>query len=294
MSVRREASRSIARASFDQFWLGRGARWGGARAVAEHRFCVLRSEGGAPGYSEQLRALSKGRVDISSFVADGCYLEQVSAEEDRYAVEEGGTTVAYIRHTGTGGQRAVIPAGIGRLQTLVLGLDEGSVGAAGVAAAAFKMRATIWARFDKVHRIIRDTKLAEQHACGNKIFLKAKLWSTYLFGLNNRPFGSGVNYTKKRRLLELFEELESPASTVFMRYVSNIGREMGLPSDTTEEQSRIFQACCNLPSFTQKLEQPKVSNWFAWHTMAEKLIPEFYATKALYASLYPNERDPDD
>ena len=115
-----------------------------------------------------------------------------------------------------------------------------------------------------------------------------------MYGLNNRPFGSGVNYTKKKRLLEVFEQLETPASAVFMRYVANIGRDMGLSSDTTEEQSRIFQACCNLPSFTQKLEQPKVSNWFAWHAMAEKLIPEFYATKALYACVYPNEADPDD
>ena len=65
----------------------------------------------------------------------------------------------------------------------------------GSAAAAFHI---IWAKFDKIHRVIRDLKLAE--ACCNKIFEKTKLWSTYLYGLNDRPFGSGSNHTLKSYL----------------------------------------------------------------------------------------------
>ena len=71
--------------------------------------------------------------------------------------------------------------------TLVLGLDEGSIGTAGVAAAAFLQKKTVWARFDKIHRLIRDLKLAENGCC-NKVFAMSKLWSAYLYGLNNRPF----------------------------------------------------------------------------------------------------------
>ena len=79
------------------------------------------------------------------------------------------------------------------VRSLLLGLDEGSVGTAGVAAAAFHLKKTIWIKPDKIHRVIRDLKLAEGHCCNN-VLEKAKFWSSYLFGLNNRPFNSGANY----------------------------------------------------------------------------------------------------
>ena len=64
--------------------------------------------------------------------------------------------------------------------TLVLCLDEGSVGMAGVGAAAFHVKMTVWVKPDKIHRTIRDLKLAEGHCCGN-IFEKTKLGSAYFF-----------------------------------------------------------------------------------------------------------------
>ena len=126
------------------------------------------------------------------------------------------------------------------VNTLILGLDEGSIGTAGVAAAAFKMQATIWAKFDKIHRVIRDMKLAESDCCG-KVFAKAKLWSAYLYGLNNRPFGSGSNHTLKQRLLDLFQVSESVTSEVFQKYVTRIAKDFGLPCDSREDQQAILR-----------------------------------------------------
>ena len=93
------------------------------------------------------------------------------------------------------------------VRSLLLGLDEGSVGTAGVAAAAFHLKKIIWIKPDKIHRVIRDLKLAEGHCC-NKVSEKAKLWSAYLFGLNNRPFGSGANSSLKKALLWTFQASE--------------------------------------------------------------------------------------
>ena len=90
----------------------------------------------------------------------------------------------------------VLPPDVERVRMLILGLDEGSIGTAGVAAGAFLLKKTIWGKFDKIHRVIRDLKLADGGCC-NKVFEKAKLWSAYIFGLNNRPFGSGTNHSLK-------------------------------------------------------------------------------------------------
>ena len=76
-----------------------------------------------------------------------------------------------------------------------------------VAAAAFHLKTTLWIRPDKIHRVIRDLKLAEGHCC-HKVFEGAKLWSAYLFGLNNMPFGSGTNSSLKKALLYTFQQTE--------------------------------------------------------------------------------------
>ena len=130
------------------------------------------------GYSNQLHVLTKGALSLDDFrVPDTCSLDPVKPCEVRHSIaSEGGVTISYIRDRRTGQDRPVLPPGINVVKTLVLGLDEGSIGAAGVAAAAFQQKANIWARFDKIHRVIRDLKLAE--ACCDKLFTKTKMWST--------------------------------------------------------------------------------------------------------------------
>ena len=75
------------------------------------------------------------------------------------------------------------------------------VGCAGVAHSAFQLRKLIYARFDKIHRIMNDLKGAEMDATVRGCFRKANLWSSYLYGLNNRPFGTGAHFTLKKEYL---------------------------------------------------------------------------------------------
>ena len=141
--------------------------------------------------------ITNGKLSLDDFeLPRGCYLEPVKHDEIRYCVDEGSTASYYIWNKTTHERRQVLPPDVERVRMLILGLDEGSIGTAGVAAGAFLLKKTIWGKFDKIHRVIRDLKLADGGCC-NKVFEKAKLWSAYIFGLNNRPFGSGANHSLK-------------------------------------------------------------------------------------------------
>ena len=215
-------------------------------------------------------------------------------DEQRVLIQEGNRQVAYLRNSITKVQRAVLPATVSRVRTLVLGLDEGSIGSAGVAALAFRFKVTVWAKFDKIHRLIRDLKLAESDCC-NKIFAKAKLWTSYLYGLNNRPFGSGANHTAKERLMSVFQAQEDWHGPTFQRYLSRVAKDLGgMPIDSPEEQQAVFTEMCEMTSFHKKLAQPKASNWFAWNDSAKVQIKEFNGTKCIFAATQNIDGDPDD
>ena len=71
------------------------------------------------------------------------------------------------------------------INLLVLGLDQGSIGAAGYAYSD-SMGALIHVKWDKFHRVIRDINLAVEHSC-NGLFLKQKgpFWRPSFRGLYN-------------------------------------------------------------------------------------------------------------
>ena len=116
--------------------------------------------------------------------------------------------------------KKVLPDSLGIAPLCVLMLDQGSIGTAGVAFVVYAMKCMVWAKWDKIHRVIRDLKNAEKYA--GAIFMKTKLHSAYLFGINTRPFNSGANYTMKRRLLDLFSLTETVNSLVFRRYLAKL------------------------------------------------------------------------
>ena len=142
--------------------------------------------------------ITNGKVSLDDFeVPAQCTLRRVQHGEKRYSEDVDGMTLYYIKKKGSRQYpKCVLPASVQSVRSLLLCLDEGSVGTAGVAAAAFHLKKTIWIKPDKIHRVIRDLKLAEGHCC-NKLFEETKLWSSYLFVLNNRPFGSGANDSLK-------------------------------------------------------------------------------------------------
>ena len=148
-------------------------------------------------------------------------------------------------------------------------LDHGTIGAAGVAYGMFMMCKLLCPKFDKIDRLIRDLKNAQKHCC-KSVFLKTKLWTSYLFGLNNRPFGSGGNATLKRRMLELFQVCESVGSGIFKKYLPRTAKAWNMPYDTAEEQQQVFNRVLEMRSFVHKLSQPKMQNWFAWNKCAKE------------------------
>ena len=154
--------------------------------------------------------ITDGKLSLDDFVVPARRtLRRGRHDEKRYSEYVGDITLYDIQKKGSRQYRkCVLPRSVQSVRSLLLGLDEGSVGTAGVAAAAFHLKKTIWVKPDKIHRVIRGLKLAEGHCC-NKLFEEAKLWSAYLLGLNNRPFGSGANSSLTKTLLFAFQVSET-------------------------------------------------------------------------------------
>ena len=118
-------------------------------------------------------------------------------------------------------------------------------------------------KFDKIHCLINDIKAAEKSL--KKIWYKTKLWTSYLFSINKRPFGKGGNATEKQRWMALFEVTHNINSPVFQKRVARIGQVWGMPYRTPAEQQRIFDRVLLLKSFNTHMSHPKLANWFAWN-----------------------------
>ena len=85
--------------------------------------------------------ITDGKLSIDDFeLPNGCYLEPVKHDEMRLCVEDGSTASYYIFNKTTLERRQVLPPDVERVRMLILGLDEGSIGTAGVAAAAFLLK----------------------------------------------------------------------------------------------------------------------------------------------------------
>ena len=83
---------------------------------------------------------------------------------------------------------------------LTLVMDQGS----GMAAMAYlqSLDVLVHCSFDKVHRCIRDLKLASQHASGN--FGQTTLMTSFVWSLNYKPFKSGAWFEEKKCALNSF------------------------------------------------------------------------------------------
>ena len=64
----------------------------------------------------------------------------VGQHEYRHTEEQDGKNLVFVVNRVTGNRSAVLPLEVEIVRTLLLGLDEGSIGMAGVAAAAFQQK----------------------------------------------------------------------------------------------------------------------------------------------------------
>ena len=246
------------------------------------------------GLSNQIWHLTSGQLTIDDFMLPpDSQVRALEPDEERWYTMRDGQRHALIIHRTNGIRKQVLPQSFTKCRLLILMLDQCSVGCAGVAHSAFQLRKLIYARFDKIHRIMNDLKGAEMEASVRGCFRKAKLWSAYLYGLNNRPYNSGAHFTLKKTLLNWFATSESIDSACFKKYVARIATAWNMPCDTPEEQQKIFDEVVLMKSFISKGGQPKISNWFSWNGKAHDEIKDFWPTRMVFESVLPEQADPD-
>ncbi len=117
------------------------------------------------GYSNQLYSMtrySRPRVKLESFKRRGNFhVRPVTASEKRQTEHGEHQDVSYIVNTVTGERNAILPAERIEVPLLILGLDQGSQGCAVAAFIMFWLHMMVLAKFDWIHRLIRDIKGAE-------------------------------------------------------------------------------------------------------------------------------------
>ncbi len=134
--------------------------------------------------------------------------------------------------------------------------------------------------WDKLHRLIRDIKLTLKHACGG-IFLKCPLYTSFVWGLNYKPFGTGVFRQEKKAFLDFFLAGETVDSPIFRKYAADIAEDLELPCMTEEDVRAVFGALAALPSFVSKASLPKLGRWFSWNAVCKEQLREFSALRML-------------
>ena len=214
-------------------------------------------------------------------------------DEKRCTFTDSAGCHSVIKNTATRAEVRVLPPGLEDVKLLVLQLDQGSIGAAGAAYLENYLGWMVYTKFDKIHRCIRDLKLAAQAV---PIFVKTKLWSSYLFSLNKRPFGSGAFGTAKSRMMECFCAKSDVHSPIFRKYLQRLSRHWDMPMETEEQQQLIFERVCEMPSFGKHMAHPKLQNWFAWNQCCYDQLDEYYGAKCVFESELDqdNDKDPGD
>ena len=168
-----------------------------------------------------------------------------------------------------------------KVPILVACLDQGSVGNAGM---AFALRNhMVHVKFDKIHRSIRDYKLAIGRACGGQ-FLRTQLHSSYVFSLNYKPFGTGGFFQRKQSMSESFLASHSTNSEIWIRYCELIALDMGLSSLNVPD-NELWDRMLQLPSFSKKGALVKLARWFSWSEVCNEMLAEYHAFKIVLEDL---------
>ena len=173
---------------------------------------------------------------------------------------------------------------------LVVAMDQGGVGSAGVYYAIGKLSLMVSPRWDKYHRGVNDMKAATQHALGG-LFRRVVLLTTYLYNINYGPFGKGAYFDEKKEMLSHFLASEDHNGRIFRKYAPQYAASLGDTTLETEaDYKALFDTLTELPSFTNKGPVVKLMRWYAWWSSFDWLEKphgdgrraEFYATKMIY------------
>ena len=277
-----------------------------------------------------------GVKSISDFILpQDVILRPVKAGEQRAVIPNGdGTARAFFSCDGEDGvltNTPVLPSSFASTQEtmprqIVLGLDQGSKGAAGCAFGILGLGLNAHVRWDKYHRLVRDLKLSLEHCCGG-LFLKTQLYTSYIWSVNYKPLPALGNYGNvKKNILHAFlsparrmilsprfrkygpliastYNQQPPAGSASIgRPCSNAGDQLDralreqqrLSFETIADQQQVFD---NMPSIAQSfvkvLSMSKLGRWFSWQQCAHEQLQEFFASKMLLED-HVEDTDPDE
>ena len=203
--------------------------------------------------SHSLHQSTEGRMNLETFsIPERVCLRPVTASEIRVlrpAAAGGLMSLLFDRRSRTA--TPTLPEGLADAPLLVVGLDQGSVGSAGMAYAMHASPHLVYVSYDKIHRMVRDIRLSLQH-CARGSFLKCQLFSAYIYGLNYKPFNSGAFSEQKARLLNVFRCAEHDGAPIFLKYWERIAGDLDLRAETIADKSAVWDAVAELPTFCVK------------------------------------------
>jgi len=227
-----------------------------------------------------------GSVSLDSFAIPADIIwQRVSGDDQRSTRIEDNNAVAYVFNRATKQRRHVFPPAmtseeLEMLHQLTVAMDSGSTGRAGGMFAVHKLEMNVFVVYDKIHRLIRDVKLAAEKAAGGALY-RALLHVCFVFSLNQRPFGSGEWFHKKQELLAFFMETTTPDDPIFRNFADHIASDRGTTVESLEDRAALFSSLAELPSFTRKGVAPKMMRWFSVNDLWEERSQEFYALKMI-------------
>ena len=163
---------------------------------------------------------------------------------------------------------------------LTAALDSGSIGRAGMSFARNSVFLNLFCIFDKIHRLIRDLKLAAEGSEDASIY-RAMLQMSFVFSLNQRPFGSGTWWETLQEILQHFLATETHTSPIFLKYVHLIAADFGMPSSTEEDHLAVFLKLADMASVCEKGAAPKMMRWFNINELWADRGQDFWALRML-------------
>ena len=204
-------------------------------------------------------------------------LQPVAEDERRVVRDEAGLVTAYIVNRARATSKRVLPVALDNVPVLILMLDQGSIGSAGAGFSEWMQKLIVF-KWEKIHRLIRDIKGPIGKSCGG-VFLKSQVYSSYVWNLGQKPFGSGFWGTVLERALDVFAHCNTIDSPRFQKYLPQLATEFSMPSTTRDEQQCILDSVVALESFRTRGAECKLGRWFSWNGAARANLNQFSAQK---------------
>jgi hypothetical protein len=167
----------------------------------------------------------------------------------------------------------------GAWNQITLMMDSGGIGRAGVMYAKNELQLNVFAIWGKIHRAVRDVRLAADHSENGEI-QRALLFMCHVWSLHSKPFGSGAWFEMLQACLEHFRATHTHRSTQFRYYGAKWAADLGFSPPTTDaEWENLWDLLAEL--LDVKIGPPKISRWFSANEKQKWRGSDFWPVKML-------------